>query len=99
MDENYAKTLSANAWYELDAIRAVNQAIGRIIRHKNDYGAILLCDIRYDQANLVRNMSSWIQTDLDTTSDKFYSIHQDVREFFENIEGKVTIHQELISNM
>uniref|UniRef100_A0A915HRT0 ATP-dependent helicase C-terminal domain-containing protein n=1 Tax=Romanomermis culicivorax TaxID=13658 RepID=A0A915HRT0_ROMCU len=27
-------------WYNTEAIRAVNQAIGRVIRHKNDFGAI-----------------------------------------------------------
>lgn len=26
----------------------MNQAIGRVIRHKDDFGAILLCDTRQD---------------------------------------------------
>ncbi len=29
-------------WYELQAWRAVNQAIGRCIRHRHDFGAILM---------------------------------------------------------
>ena len=29
-------------WYTLQAWRAVNQAVGRCIRHRDDFGAILL---------------------------------------------------------
>ena len=39
--------LSGSDWYKQQASRAVNQAVGRVIRHKHDYGAILLCDDRY----------------------------------------------------
>ena len=28
-------------------MRAVNQAVGRVIRHKHDYGAIILADERF----------------------------------------------------
>ena len=39
--------LSGQEWYKQQASRAVNQAVGRVIRHKHDYGAIILCDERY----------------------------------------------------
>ncbi|KRZ73531.1 Regulator of telomere elongation helicase 1, partial [Trichinella papuae] len=40
-------SLDGSAWYVLDAVRVVNQAIGRVIRHKNDFGAIILADNRF----------------------------------------------------
>lgn len=39
--------LTGKEWYRQQASRAVNQAIGRVIRHRQDFGAILLCDTRY----------------------------------------------------
>ncbi|KAH8068018.1 ATP-dependent DNA helicase [Aureococcus anophagefferens] len=39
--------LSGGAWYDQQAARAVNQALGRAIRHKGDFGAVLLCDERF----------------------------------------------------
>ena len=38
--------LSGREWYNQSAIRAVNQAVGRIIRHKKDWGAVFLLDER-----------------------------------------------------
>ncbi|KAK6148863.1 hypothetical protein DH2020_016388 [Rehmannia glutinosa] len=38
------KGLTGEEWYTQQASRAVNQAVGRVIRHKHDYGAIILCD-------------------------------------------------------
>lgn len=39
--------LSGDQWYVQQAVRAVNQAMGRVIRHKDDYGAVILCDERF----------------------------------------------------
>jgi regulator of telomere elongation helicase 1 len=38
--------LRGNDWYSQQASRAVNQAVGRVIRHRHDYGAIILADER-----------------------------------------------------
>jgi len=42
----YAQDLGGEEWYRQQASRAVNQAVGRVIRHLRDFGAILLCDER-----------------------------------------------------
>jgi hypothetical protein len=41
------QVLKGEEWYVQQASRAVNQAVGRVIRHRNDYGAIILCDERF----------------------------------------------------
>lgn len=38
--------LTGEEWYSQQASRAVNQAVGRVIRHRHDYGAIIFCDER-----------------------------------------------------
>ena len=77
--------LSGDEWYFLEATRAVNQAIGRVIRHKNDYGAILLCDLRFNQPKQKSQLSSWIQGHLNKTqSFTFGQIIGDISRFFRN---------------
>jgi Fanconi anemia group J protein len=41
--------LTGDQWYTQQAFRALNQAVGRCIRHRFDYGAILLVDERFKQ--------------------------------------------------
>jgi regulator of telomere elongation helicase 1 len=56
-----SKTLSGEEWYVQQASRAVNQAVGRVIRHRHDYGAIILCDERFAQAGPQSQMSLWLR--------------------------------------
>ncbi|KAG2187398.1 hypothetical protein INT44_005086 [Umbelopsis vinacea] len=56
-----SQTISGNEWYQQQALRAVNQAIGRVIRHRNDYGAILLCDERFGNPSIIAQLSAWIR--------------------------------------
>lgn len=39
--------------------RALNQAVGRCIRHKLDYGAIILLDRRFSNTANTRHLSRW----------------------------------------
>lgn len=61
--------LSGDQWYELQAHRAVNQALGRLLRHSGDYGALILLDARWARRgqksrNLRAKLSGWIQRHL-----------------------------------
>lgn len=51
--------LTGGAWYEQQAFRALNQALGRCIRHKNDWGAILLVDERFKNPRHHQSLSRW----------------------------------------
>ena len=42
-------------------MRAVNQSIGRAIRHQNDYASIMLIDERYALPRIGRKLSGWIR--------------------------------------
>ncbi|KAE8144171.1 ATP-dependent RNA helicase chl1 [Aspergillus avenaceus] len=48
-------------FYENSCMRAVNQCIGRAIRHRHDYAAILLMDGRYDKPAIRGKLPAWIQ--------------------------------------
>jgi regulator of telomere elongation helicase 1 len=77
--------VSGQEWYDTDAIRAVNQAIGRVIRHKDDYGAILLCDERFSRYKT--GLSKWVQSHLQTKYNEkftFGPIIRDLGKFFCN---------------
>ncbi|XP_078491540.1 regulator of telomere elongation helicase 1 isoform X1 [Ciona intestinalis] len=53
--------LTGREWYRQQACRAVNQAIGRVIRHRYDYGAIVLCDHRYAGRDQLSELPKWVQ--------------------------------------
>lgn len=59
-----AQGLTGKQWYELDAVRAVNQAVGRVIRHSKDFGAVLLCDCRYVNPSVQNTLSMWLRSHL-----------------------------------
>ncbi|XP_042395761.1 regulator of telomere elongation helicase 1 homolog isoform X2 [Zingiber officinale] len=56
-----AKVLTGEEWYVQQAARAVNQAVGRVIRHRHDYGAIIFCDQRFAVKNWEQQMSYWLR--------------------------------------
>ena len=61
-------------FYENACMRAVNQSIGRAIRHKGDYAGIVLLDKRYQSQKIRAKLPAWIRQgftgDEDTTASK-----------------------------
>ncbi|XP_030590571.1 regulator of telomere elongation helicase 1 isoform X2 [Archocentrus centrarchus] len=75
------KYLSGHEWYRQQAFRAVNQAIGRVIRHKEDYGAIFLCDQRFKYDDARAQLPSWVRSYV-RLYDSFGNVVRDVSQFF-----------------
>ncbi|BES92585.1 HELICc2 [Nesidiocoris tenuis] len=51
-------------YYENCCMKAVNQCIGRAVRHKNDFATVLLLDRRYQATNHVQLLPKWISASL-----------------------------------
>ncbi|KAM8976031.1 Fanconi anemia group J protein [Pelodytes ibericus] len=64
-NDQHAKTrglLPGSQWYEIQAYRALNQALGRCIRHKNDWGALILVDDRFrNNPKYITGLSKWVR--------------------------------------
>lgn len=85
--------LSGDQWYGQQAARAVNQAIGRVIRHKNDYGAIILLDERFATARSIGQLSRWVRSRV-RSGDSFAETIAELGAFFRRMarrqEGNAT---------
>lgn len=97
LDENRTREnemLSGQEWYQLSAIRAINQAIGRVIRHKDDYGAILFCDNRFQIKSYQEDISGWLQNHLKSTTclTPFNTITERLNRFYEFAKQNVILN-------
>lgn len=86
----YLQYLSGDEWYSLEASRAVNQAIGRVIRHRNDYGAIILLDTRFNNFRIKNQMSKWLRDSIKVVNN-FGEIMKDLKTFFKIAQSNVSI--------
>lgn len=80
--------LSGQAYYQNLCMRAVNQSVGRAIRHANDYAAIFLCDYRYAaQQNIWMGLPKWLRNAAGGSPSRqgqqqYPSLEQDLQSFF-----------------
>ncbi|CAL1537361.1 unnamed protein product, partial [Lymnaea stagnalis] len=65
-NDNHRKSrglLSGQQWYEIQGFRALNQALGRCIRHRQDWGALIIVDERFlkDPPKYCNGLSKWVR--------------------------------------
>ncbi|EED14137.1 DNA helicase, putative [Talaromyces stipitatus ATCC 10500] len=68
-------------FFENSCMRAVNQCIGRAIRHRNDYAAIVLIDRRYETQRIQEKLPAWIRQSLVSSTS---NIREGLRSFFKS---------------
>ncbi|KRY01570.1 putative ATP-dependent RNA helicase DDX11, partial [Trichinella pseudospiralis] len=90
LDEHVSnnKNAAVNAgreFYENICFKAVNQSIGRAIRHKDDYSAIIFLDSRYRNRKLWSKFSSWIRH-LIVEADSFSTACNSLKKFYSQFE-------------
>ncbi|KAJ1976120.1 hypothetical protein H4R34_004093 [Dimargaris verticillata] len=56
--------LTGKEWYTTQAYRAVNQALGRCIRHRNDWGAVIFLECRLTYRQNAQQLSRWVRGNL-----------------------------------
>jgi len=78
---------SGNAWYTQCATRAVNQALGRVIRHKADFGVIVLADERFASPHMRAQVSYWARSLL-TVQQSFGGLAEQLGPFFAANRGR-----------
>lgn len=71
------KHFNGRRWYETQALRAVNQAVGRAIRHKDDWGIIIMLDSRYSDKRVSVQLSGWVS--------QFLKVHNDYESCIKSI--------------
>ncbi|QRV77770.1 chromosome transmission fidelity protein 1 [Ceratobasidium sp. AG-Ba] len=69
--------------YENLCMRATNQSIGRAIRHRADWAALILIDRRYGTPRIRNKLPTWIGTELEVT-DKFGDAVKQLGQFYRN---------------
>ncbi|PNJ65688.1 BRIP1 isoform 1 [Pongo abelii] len=74
--------LPGRQWYEIQAYRALNQALGRCIRHRNDWGALILVDDRFrnNPGRYISGLSKWVRQQIQHHS-TFESALESLAEF------------------
>ncbi|XP_047964909.1 Fanconi anemia group J protein homolog [Salvia hispanica] len=77
--------LSGNEWYCQQAFRALNQAAGRCIRHRYDYGAIIFLDERLQRETNRAYLSKWLRKSLRLYSN-FEESLDSLKSFFRDVK-------------
>ncbi|KIX92272.1 uncharacterized protein Z520_12018 [Fonsecaea multimorphosa CBS 102226] len=74
--------IASREYYENACMRAVNQSIGRVIRHRNDYAAILMVDRRFSSERISRKLPGWIHGSMKDGLRDWTAIEKGIHVFF-----------------
>ncbi|KAJ2161968.1 hypothetical protein GGF46_001064 [Coemansia sp. RSA 552] len=74
--------LSGSKWYDIQAFRATNQALGRCLRHKQDWGAIIMLEARFTHPWNISRLSKWVRGHI-RTYDHFESAMENLASFYD----------------
>eukprot|EP00347_Sterkiella_histriomuscorum_P014996 403358712 len=89
-DSNF---ISGKTWYEQQTHRAINQAVGRVIRHKNDYGVVILADERYRLSKNQAMLPGWMRKQI-TVANSSKELRQHYQKFIYDLK-KDKIYQSI----
>ncbi|KAH8397903.1 hypothetical protein KR222_005967, partial [Zaprionus bogoriensis] len=73
---------AGNEYYENLCMKAVNQCIGRSVRHIRDYACVYLLDERYANARIQQKLPAWIGRYVSVASEGFGSVQARTARFF-----------------
>lgn len=69
--------------------------MGRVIRHKDDYGAVILCDNRFAASHFKNELSAWIRPYV-AAYNKFGPVMKDITQFFKQAKSSVGMLKGLV---
>ena len=87
LNEAECKTQAKRAgrdYYENACMRAVNQSIGRVIRHRNDYAAVLMVDRRFGSERISQKLPGWIRGSMNKSIQNWNELEAGIHAFFSN---------------
>ncbi|KAJ8454240.1 hypothetical protein ONZ51_g13145 [Trametes cubensis] len=67
--------------YENMCMNAVNQSIGRAIRHRGDWAALILVDGRYASGRIRKKLPKWIESGT-TVAESFGQAMKELGQFY-----------------
>lgn len=79
--DNGTNNFSGKEYYENLCMKAVNQCIGRSIRHQKDYASVILLDARYKRPSIASKLPRWIAQDMKTPT-KFGPVFKELHAYF-----------------
>uniref|UniRef100_A0A8D8WPA0 DNA 5'-3' helicase n=1 Tax=Cacopsylla melanoneura TaxID=428564 RepID=A0A8D8WPA0_9HEMI len=83
--------LKGGDWYQIQAFRALNQGLGRCIRHRKDWGAILLVDLRFN--SFQEKLSKWVRNQVQLPS-SYSSCMENLKTFVEKHRKEIQQKEE-----